>query len=153
MAATVNGIAIGVDVMAGFPSEGEDKFKNTLHLLQDLPVAYLHVFSYSERPGTLTQKIQPKVPEALKKDHAAILRNLGIKKREEFALRFLSKKLNVLGEKAKDKKAALMKGFSQNYMQVRLEENNYSIVNNIVIVTVQAVKFRDGKLYEKIVSG
>jgi tRNA A37 methylthiotransferase MiaB len=89
----------------------------------------------------------------LKKDHAAILRNLGIKKREEFALRFLSKKLNVLVEKTKDKKAALMKGFSQNYMQVRLEENNYSIVNNIVIVTVQAVKFRDGKLYEKIVSG
>lgn len=151
IAATVNGIAIGVDVMAGFPSEGEDEFKNTLHLLQDLPVAYLHVFPYSERPGTLAQKIQPKVPEALKKDRAAILRNLGIKKREEFALRFLSKKLNVLVEKATDKKTALMKGFSQNYMQVLLEENNSSIVNNIV--TVQAVKFRDGKLYGKIVSG
>jgi threonylcarbamoyladenosine tRNA methylthiotransferase MtaB len=86
-------LAIGVDVMVGFPGEGDAEFNNTFKLLQDLPVAYLHVFPYSERPGTTAQKLYPKVPEKTKKERASILRNLSSKKREEFALRFLGKKL------------------------------------------------------------
>jgi len=151
IAATVNDVAIGVDVMVGFPAEGEEEFNSTLGLLQDLPVAYLHVFPYSERPQTLAQKIQPKVTESVKKQRAAILRSLGAKKREEFTLRFLGKDLQVLVEKIKDKKTGLMKGFSQNYLPVLIDKSDSSALNKVVIVQTQDI--RDGKLYGKIVHG
>jgi threonylcarbamoyladenosine tRNA methylthiotransferase MtaB len=146
---TVDDIAIGVDVMVGFPSEGEDDFNSTLNLLQDLPVAYLHVFPYSERPQTAAQKIQPKVTAVVKKRRAAILRSLGAQKREKFTHRFLDKQLHVLVENTKDKKTGLMKGFSQNYLPVLIEKYDSSVLNKIV--TVQAQDIRDGKLYGKIV--
>ena len=147
---TVSNIAIGVDVMVGFPSESEEQFKNTLNLLTDLPIAYLHVFPYSERPGTSAQKLQPKIPEAIKKERAAILRNLSTQQREKFALRFLGKPLKVLVEKTKDKKTGLLKGFSQNYLSFLLDGNLSSSVNKIV--TIRAEKYLAGKLYGKIIS-
>ena len=151
ISAAVNDVAIGVDVMVGFPGEGDAEFNNTFQLLQDLPVAYLHVFPYSERPGTAAQKLYPQVPEKIKKERASILRNLSSKKREEFALRFLGKKLDVLVEKAKDKKTGLRKGFSKNYLPVLLENNDSSVANKIVKICAE--KYQDGKLYGKIVSG
>ena len=147
----VSDVAIGIDVMVGFPGEGDDEFNNTFKLLQDLPVAYLHVFPYSERPGTMAQKLYPKVPEKIKKERASILRNLSSKKREEFALRFLGKKLDVLLEKGKDKRTGLMKGFSNNYLPVLLENNVSSAANRIVKICAE--KYQDGKLYGKIVPG
>jgi threonylcarbamoyladenosine tRNA methylthiotransferase MtaB len=144
-------LAIGVDVMVGFPGEGDDEFNNTFKLLHDLPVAYLHVFPYSERSGTMAQKLYPKVPEKIKKERASILRNLSSKKREEFALRFLGKKLDVLVEKAKDKRTGLMKGFSNNYLPVLLENNVSSAANRIVKICAE--KYQNGKLYGKIVPG
>ena len=137
--------------MVGFPGEGDTEFNNTLQLLQDLPVAYLHVFPYSERPGTAAQKLYPQVPEKIKKERASILRNLSSKKREEFALRFLGKKLDVLVEKAKDKKTSLRKGFTKNYLPVLLENDDSSVANKIVKIYTD--KYLDGKLYGKIVPG
>jgi threonylcarbamoyladenosine tRNA methylthiotransferase MtaB len=145
---SIDNIAVGVDVMVGFPSESDEQFKNTFRLLEDLPVAYLHVFPYSERPGTSAQKIQPKVPITVKKERATVLRNLSAKKREKFALRFSGKPLKVLVENAKDKKTGLLKGFSQNYLPFLLNGNLSSFANKIV--TVRAEKFQDGKLYGKI---
>jgi len=144
-------LAIGVDVMVGFPGEGDAEFNNTFKLLRDLPVAYLHVFPYSERPETMAQKLYPKVPENIKKERASILRNLSSKKREEFALRFLGKKLDVLVEKVKDKRTGLMKGFSNNYLPVLLENNDSSVGGRIVKICAE--KYQDGKLYGKIVPG
>jgi threonylcarbamoyladenosine tRNA methylthiotransferase MtaB len=144
-------LAIGVDVMVGFPGEGDAEFNNTLKLLQDLPVAYLHVFPYSERPGTTAQKLYPKVPEKAKKERASILRNLSSKKREEFSLRFLGKKLDVLVEKGKDKRTGLRKGFSNNYLPVLLENNDSSVGGRVVKICAE--KYHDGKLYGKIVPG
>ncbi len=147
----LSNLAIGVDVMVGFPGEGDAEFNNTFKLLQDLPVAYLHVFPYSERPGTAAQKLHPQVPENIKKERAALLRNLSLNKREEFALRFLGKKLDVLVEKTKDKGTGLMKGFSNNYLPVLLENNDPSIAG--MIVKIEAKEYQDGKLYGKIVAG
>ena len=147
--ATVNDVAIGVDVMVGFPSEGEEEFNSTLGLLQDLPIAYLHVFPYSERPQTLAREIQPKVTASLKKQRAAILRSLGVKKRAEFTQRLLGKELRVLVEKIKDKKTGLMEGVSQNYLSVLIDKPDLSALNKVVIVQTQDIRY--GELYGKIV--
>jgi threonylcarbamoyladenosine tRNA methylthiotransferase MtaB len=144
----IGNIAIGVDVMVGFPGEGEKEFEHTVKLLQDLPVAYLHVFPYSERPGTIAQKIEPKVPGKIKKERALVLRNLNSRKRQEYATRFLGEKLSVLVEKEKDKKTGLMKGFSQNYLPF-LFSGSSSAINSIV--TVRADKYQEGKVYGKII--
>ena len=149
--AAVNDVAIGVDVMVGFPSEGEEEFNSTLSLLKEIPVAYLHVFPYSERPQTSAREIKPKVTGSIKKKRAAILRSLGAKKREEFTQRFLGKKLRVLVEKIKDKKTGLMKGVSQNYLPVLIDKPDLSALNKVAIVQTQEI--RDGELYGKIVHG
>ena len=142
-------IAIGIDVMVGFPGEGENEFSHTLKLLEDIPVAYLHVFPYSERPGTAALDIHPKVPEKIKKERAAILRELSAKKRETFSRRFLGKTLPVLVEQSRDKKTARYKGFSHNYLPVLLDKHPASLVNTVVNVMIEQVQ--EGKLTGRIV--
>lgn len=127
-------IAIGIDVMVGFPGEGEKEFDNTLRLIAELPIAYLHVFPYSERPGTVASKLPGRVDETVKKRRGEILRKLGKEKRNAFALRFIGKKLRVLIEHKKDKVTGFMKGFSDNYIPVVIENGDYSLVNRVLNV-------------------
>ena len=145
----VKDIAIGIDVMAGFPGEGEKEFSNTLRLLEDLPAAYLHVFPYSERPGTAALEIQPKVNEKIRKERAAILRDLGVKKREMFSRRFIGKTLPVLVEQSPDKKTGLSKGFSHNYLPVILDKHHGTLVNTIV--TAEIEQYHEGRVTGRIV--
>lgn len=141
-------IAIGLDVMAGFPGEGEKEFDSTLRLIAELPIAYLHVFPYSERPGTAATGLPGRVDERVKKRRSAILRRIGWEKRNSFARRFVGKKLSVLIEDKKDKDTGLMKGFSDNYIPVVIENANSSLVNHVL--NVIPVNSLDGKLCGRI---
>jgi threonylcarbamoyladenosine tRNA methylthiotransferase MtaB len=76
--------AIGTDIIVGFPTETEEDFEETYKLVQNLPFAYLHVFSYSDRPHTKASKMFPKVEERIKKERVRLLKALDQKKREEF---------------------------------------------------------------------
>ena len=145
----VPGIAIGIDVMVGFPGEGEEEFNSTCKLIEDLPVAYLHVFPYSERPGTLSSGLPGNINETVKKRRSEILRILGRKKRMAFAARFIGVKTAVLVEDKKDKITGFWKGFSDNYIPVIIENGNSSLENCIVNVIPDYV--REGKLYGRIV--
>lgn len=146
---SVPDIAIGVDVLTGFPGEGEAEFHNTLSLIEELPTAYLHVFPYSERPGTAAVKLTPKVSEKTKKDRAAILRDISARKREAFARRFLERTLAVLIENTKDRKTGFSKGLTHNYLPVILDQHDPSFVNRVVSVTI--LGYKDGKLSGRIV--
>lgn len=145
---TAADIAVGIDVMVGFPGEGEKEFCRTMELLEKIPAAYLHVFPYSERPGTAALELQPKVPALVKKERAASLRALGAKKREAFARRFAGSILPVLAEKTRDKNTGLAKGFSHNYLPVLLDKSTASLVNKLVNVRID--HFRDGKLIGRV---
>lgn len=148
VAQTVADIAIGVDVMVGFPGEGEKEFVHTLNLLSDLPAAYLHIFPYSERPGTAALTLQPKVPQKTKKERAAILRELSAKKRETFSREFIGKTLPVLVEQTRDKKTGLHKGFSHNYLPVLLDKHPSSLVNTVVMTSIE--NYSEGKLQGRV---
>lgn len=143
-------IALGIDVMVGFPGEGEEEFNNTLQLIERLSVAYLHVFPYSERPGTVASRLPGSVNEAVKKRRSEILRNIGKEKRNTFVERFIGETLAVLVEDKKDRDAGCMKGFSSNYIPVLIRNGNSSLANSIVNVIPD--DSRDGKLYARIVS-
>ena len=137
-------MAIGLDVMAGFPGEDEEAFNRTVRLIEDLPVAYLHVFPYSDRPGTAAAAMPGKVGEKEKKSRAERLRNLGKRKRAAFAGRFVGKTLSVLIEGG-DGPGGLMKGFSDHYIPVLVRTRGGQNVNRIVPVVAETC--RDGRLY------
>lgn len=139
LVAEIPSLAVGVDVMAGFPGETEKEFENTMSLLRDLPVAYLHVFPYSDRPKTKASALPDKVEEAEKKWRAAALRSLGLEKREAFAGRFIGTAQAVLVEESRDRKTGCLKGFTGSYVPVLLQGGNKEMTNRIVDVRIESV--------------
>ena len=109
-------VAVGLDVMAGFPGETETEFCNTITLIESLPVSYLHVFPFSRRPGTPAALMKNQIPPSLVKKRAGLLRELGEKKRKEYLRGFKGRKLQVVVEG--ENKGGLHRGLSGNYLQV-----------------------------------
>jgi threonylcarbamoyladenosine tRNA methylthiotransferase MtaB len=145
----VPNLAVGLDVMVGFPGEDERAFQQTMHFIADLPVAYLHVFPYSERPGTAAAAMSGKVSAAVRKERAGRMRDLGKRKRMTYAEKFIGKKMTVLMEGQSDRGTGLWKGFSDNYIPVLVKDVDVSPVNQIVQVLVD--RCLDGKLYGRII--
>lgn len=109
---------IGVDVMVGCRGETEKCFNETYELLKQLPVSQLHVFPYSERPGTAALRIPFVVDEKEKKRRAHELISLSDEKTEIFYASHIGKHAEVLFEKARRGNA--MHGFTRNYIRVEL---------------------------------
>ena len=109
--------AIGVDVIVGFPGETEEEFLKTYHFLNELDVAYLHVFPYSERPNTTAKKMQGRVPQSVRQERVSMLRTLSEKKRQAFYRRHLGTTRTVLFEA--EEKSGFMCGFTDNYIKVK----------------------------------
>ena len=112
---------IGVDVIVGFPGETEEDFIYTHNFLRDLPVSYLHVFTYSERPDTKAISMSANVDFQERKRRNNILRILSEKKRIEFYSKMIGTEHDVLFEDVDHN--GLMKGFTSNYVRVQTEFN------------------------------
>lgn len=122
--------AIGVDVITGHPGEDDTLFQETLSFLQSLPVAYLHVFTYSERPDTAAGTMPASVPLRIRKERTRLLRELSEKKRYLFSFRFIGHQKPVLFEKTE--KGDKIFGWTDNYIRVMasgLSGFDNSIVN------------------------
>lgn len=87
--------SIGCDILTGFPQETDDEYEETFRFLEDSPLTYFHVFSYSPRPGTKAAEF-PQVNEEEKRIRASKLRALGKKKNLEFRRRFTGKELRAV---------------------------------------------------------
>lgn len=141
------GIAVGIDVIAGFPGETEEAFANTLHLVEETPIAYLHVFPYSRRPGTPAAAMAGQVPEGEKKRRAGLLRAIGAAKRQAFAEGFIGTPLRVLVEGRTDQNSGLPVGFSDNYIPIAVR----GAVTANRIVRVMPETFRKGCLIAEVI--
>lgn len=108
--------AIGADVMVGFPGESEEEFEQSRSFIETLPFTYLHVFTYSERPGTPAADLAGSIPISIRKQRNKVLRDLAAQKHLEFRRSMVGRKLSVvtLG----DGNIAL----SSNYLKVELAE-------------------------------
>jgi len=131
----IPGIAIGMDVITGFPGEGEEEFRNTVSFIENLRLAYLHIFPYSQRPGTTAASFPDQVMKSVSKERAAALRDIGNRKRIAFNGGFAGETLSVLVEGTGDKETGWVKGFSDNYVPVLIPEGDLSLANHIVQVT------------------
>jgi len=138
---------LGCDILGGFPGESEEAHRNTLALLNDLPISYLHVFPYSRRPGTLAASMKEQIPEPVKNVRISALRALDQRKRTAFLERNLNTIHQVLFER-KNRGDGLLQGFSENYLPVRCEgpTNYIRQVSN-----VRVIKIMDGYLLGVIV--
>ena len=88
--------AIGTDVIAGFPTEGDKEFNETLELVKRLPLAYMHIFPYSDRPFTKASEMKPKVPPAVIKERVEILKKVDEEKRKRFREKMRGKTVRAL---------------------------------------------------------
>ncbi len=107
---------IGADVIVGFPGETTAEFEETVAFLRDLPVTYLHVFTYSERAGTAAASLPQAVPVHARRSRNAALRALGEAKRRAHGEALLGRRLPVLLEGTVD--AGLRFGFTPQYVRV-----------------------------------
>lgn len=112
---------IGVDVIVGFPGETDEEFMKTYDFIKDLPVSYLHVFTYSERANTTAKKMENSVPMSVRKDRSKMLHILSDKKKRAFYEEQMSKKGIVLWES--ENHDGWMHGFSENYIKVKCPYN------------------------------
>ena len=114
--------AIGADVMVGFPGETEEEFQSTRRMVQDLPFTYLHVFTYSARPGTPAAQMPGQVPLPVARERNRILRDLASEKKLEFMRSFADQSveaitLNVTGS---DDSGEFTEALTDNYLKLRL---------------------------------
>ncbi len=107
---------IGVDVIVGFPGETEEDFLETYRFLNELDVAYLHVFTYSERPNTPAAALPDPVPMHLRRQRNLQLTTLSDKKRRAFYRSHLGQRREVLFEKSK--RPGKMSGYTDNYIRI-----------------------------------
>lgn len=134
---TIPHCAIGVDVIVGFPGETEEYFLDTYRFLNQLPISYLHVFTYSERSNTEASDMEGSVPVSERKRRNKMLRILSEKKKREFYKSQLGKKLPVLWED--EEKNGLMFGFTENYVRVQKPYDKNSS-NTIELVTLDKIE-------------
>ncbi|MCZ6873137.1 MAG: tRNA (N(6)-L-threonylcarbamoyladenosine(37)-C(2))-methylthiotransferase MtaB [bacterium] len=130
-------ICLGTDVMVGFPGEDEPAFIRTRTLLADLPLAYFHVFSYSERPHTYAQRYSDQVSPPLVRERSRILRELSVRQKTAFYQRFVGHTVRVLFECRQDD--GLYTGFSDNYIKVGVATAD-ELANQLLAVHLTGVE-------------
>lgn len=112
---------IGVDVIVGFPGETDELFLETYNFLNELPISYLHVFTFSERENTPAATMEGVVPQKIRKKRSKMLRGLSAKKRRAFYESQLGKTKTVLFES--ENKEGYIHGFTENYVKVKYPWN------------------------------
>ena len=122
---------IGVDVIVGFPGETEEDFEETFVFIENLNLAYLHVFTYSERPETKSVEFPAKVKSADAEHRSKKLLNLSETKRMQFYQHNVGQCLHVIFEQKS--KSGMMTGFTDNYIKVETPYDALMIGKSVLI--------------------
>ena len=110
--------AIGADVMVGFPGESDDDFEQTRALIERLPFTYLHVFTYSSRPGTPSAEMAEQVPVQVARERNRVLRELIARKKRGFMESFVGQELQAITLTHFD--GEYTEALTDNYLKLRL---------------------------------
>lgn len=125
---------IGVDVMVGTRGELPEYFEDSLQFIASLGVQHLHVFPYSERPGTMALRIPYIVPKAVRDERVALMMELSDRQQREFIERYLGTERPVLFEQP-PRGSKVMHGFTDNYIRVNTPYRK-DLVNKVVPVVL-----------------
>ena len=131
-------LGLGTDVITGFPGESEEEFARTLALLRRFPFSNLHVFPYSERPGTRAASMPGGVPVRIRRERARLLVALGAEKRAEFAASFVGETVHVLAETQDAEGGA--SGWTGAYVRARVADCPPSLLGTVIPARVDSVR-------------
>lgn len=138
----IPGCGIGTDVICGFPGESDENFQETFDCLAQLPITYLHPFTYSVRPGSEAESFGDHVPGEVKKRRTRALKRLMRDKQQAFRVRHVGKTLPVLIETSRRGERLHLAGWTDNYLRIELGEGEAECaVENVHIHAIQ-----DGEL-------
>ncbi|MCE2687084.1 MAG: tRNA (N(6)-L-threonylcarbamoyladenosine(37)-C(2))-methylthiotransferase MtaB [Rickettsiales bacterium] len=135
-------IAFGCDIIAGFPTESNDAFNNSVNLIKELGLVYTHIFPYSARDGTPASKM-PQIPAKIIKERARILREVGNLELQKFMQKNINKKSKILLEKNNF-------GKSENFLDVKIVDDLQSNIKVGSIVEVEIIGIENNHLLAKI---
>lgn len=138
-------VVFGADIITGFPTETDEMFENSMRLVEDCNLTYLHVFPYSERDGTPAAKM-PQMDRSIRKERASRLRTLGELKVNQLFENSIGKKVNILIEKnMRDQNASI--GHTEHFAPAKLI-GEYTVGN---IANARVTSYQEGLLIaEKI---
>jgi threonylcarbamoyladenosine tRNA methylthiotransferase MtaB len=136
------GLAIGTDIIAGFPTETEKDFAETLSFLKSFPFAYAHIFSYSKRPGTMSFPLGEMASRVVK-ERVRLLLAADRANRLKFAKGFIGKELVVVGERRHEGVSLALSG---NYLRLRVKG-----LEPGSLARVKVIGLGEGELLEPLV--
>jgi threonylcarbamoyladenosine tRNA methylthiotransferase MtaB len=140
IAKQVPGIALGADIIVGYPGEGDKEFQKTMRIVERSPLTHLHVFSYSPRTGTPAAEMKDQVPEHIKKERSVSLRDLGMKKNLLFRKMHEGSDLDVIVEDKIDRDTGLLTGLTDNYIRVMIYGAKTNHIGEKISVRINEVK-------------
>lgn len=129
---------LGTDIIVGFPGESEEEFNDTVSLIEELPLSYLHVFPYSPRKGTPAYNLVPQFTSKEAKLRVNYLRRLGEMKRRTFMEQMLGANLEFVPEKVSD--CGQLVGHTDNYLPGILSDGQKDLVRRRVLVKVIGIE-------------
>lgn len=134
ISSAVPDIALGTDVIVGFPGESDNDFSKTFKLLNDVPFSYMHIFPYSKRPGTTAADFKPQISGHLIDNRAETLKELNQARKRAFALKQHGRILDIITEEP-DRKGHII-GTSSNYLKISLASKELKAGSIVVIRSV-----------------
>lgn len=135
---------IAADVIVGFPGETEELFNETYHFLESLPVSYMHIFTYSDRPGTPASMKAGKLRPSVKRLRSKILHELSETKLAAFYQSCRGLEVSILFES--DNENGMMGGFTENYIRVKTPYNP-DLINTLIRTTLNITDEKGHYLY------
>ncbi len=132
-----NDAGIGADVLVGFPGETPELFEEGYAFLRELPLSYIHVFTYSERPNTAATELPKSVEPRIRAERSERLRQLGVRKRRVFNETFVGRTLNVLFEHGEG--TDLWSGLTEHYVRVLVHSRD-SLAHQTLPVLITGVR-------------
>jgi threonylcarbamoyladenosine tRNA methylthiotransferase MtaB len=137
--------AIGADVMVGFPGETEAEFDETRRMIEELPFTYLHVFTYSPRPGTPAAEQPGQVPVAVARERNGVLREIASKKKGAFMRSQVGTAVEAITLQSGE--AEFTEALTDNYLKMKI--SGYHAANRWLDVEVEGV---EGEMFLGILS-
>ncbi len=144
----ISDIAITTDIMVGFPGESEEEFEQSYRFCQQMGFANIHVFPYSERPGTTAAQMLGKVPEEVKKERSARMLGLARESALRFRQQFLGRTMAVLWEQKTEEE--VWSGLTDNYIRV-FTKSSQRLENRLVEARI--TDWRNGDLWGELRTG
>jgi threonylcarbamoyladenosine tRNA methylthiotransferase MtaB len=137
---------IACDIIAGFTGETDELFDEACQFIDSIPISYLHVFTYSERPNTKSLTHSGKVPVAKRRERSRILHEISERKKLEFYRQNENTNRTVLWES--DKHDAYMYGFTDNYIKVRTLYNEQFVNEITPVMLTNLNRIGDDDVYD-----